>query len=469
MKKIDIDKALVNAGLDSKKSNKQTLIVMALLLVIKTSYTYAAQTNSDFTLNDGVADSPTVIMVDADSKQLILQKLDAGAATLFNDEGSICLLPSNDTDDHVCFVTTADQPALMWSGINAIEPGIQVSVNGKLQYRNAAGSWSDFDSLNGGAASISDGGLTPAKTALADGSIIVGNGSVGAAVVMSGDIAISNTGVTSIAGEVVVDADISSTANIAGSKINPDFGSQAVTTTGSISGGAISGAAVTATGLVSADANLSVKNGDSSAGQISLFEDSDDGGSNITLQAPALAADVTLTLPVDDGDSGQVLQTDGSGVLSWTAPGVVFASGVLASFGYHTSGGCDSSEKFIQYATVDSTAYGLCVEKSERSAQAWGDANAICLGLGKRLPDYSEWRKACDGKTSGVAGTTDSDFLQMTGNWEWASSRPSVGANGSNDGVGSVVAGGSSCGSVAWYWVRRNDGHESSGVFRCVR
>ena len=460
MKKIDIDKALVNAGLDSKKSNKQTLIVMALLLVIKTSYTYAAQTNSDFTLNDGVADSPTVIMVDADSKQLILQKLDAGAATLFNDEGSICLLPSNDTDDHVCFVTTADQPALMWSGINAIEPGIQVSVNGKLQYRNAAGSWSDFDSLNGGAASISDGGLTPAKTALADGSIIVGNGSVGAAVAMSGDIAISNTGVTSIAGEVVVDADISSTANIAGSKINPDFGSQAVATTGDISGGAISGAAVTATGDVTVANAKSVK----------LSELSLSGTNTVSLKAPdAVTADVTLTLPDGAGTNGQILQTDGSGVLSWTAPGVVFATGVLASFGYHTSGGCESTEKFIQYATVDSTAYGLCVEKSERSAQAWGDANAICLGLGKRLPDYSEWRKACDGKTSGVAGTTDSDFLQMTGNWEWASSRPSVGANGSNDGAGSVVAGESSCASVYWNWVRNDDGVERSNVFRCVR
>ena len=30
-------------------------------------------------LNDGVGDSPRVILVDAESKQLILQKLDAGA------------------------------------------------------------------------------------------------------------------------------------------------------------------------------------------------------------------------------------------------------------------------------------------------------------------------------------------------------------------------------------------------------
>ena len=166
-----------------------------------------------------------------------------------------------------------------------------------------------------------------------------------------------------------------------------------------------------------------------------------------------------------------MLKTDGNGALSWSDKGVVFASGVLASFGYHTSGGCDSTEKFIQYATVDSTVYGLCVEKSERSAQTWGDANAICLGLGKRLPDYSEWRKACDGKTSGVAGTKDSDFSQMTGNWEWASSRPSAVTDGSYGGAGSVVAGKSSCADVRSDWVRNNDGvgHEGSAVFRCVR
>ena len=31
-----------------------------------------------------------------------------------------------------------------------------------------------------------------------------------------------------------------------------------------------------------------------------------------------MTADVTLTLPPDDGTAGQVLQTDGTGVLSWT-------------------------------------------------------------------------------------------------------------------------------------------------------
>ena len=49
------------------------------------------------------------------------------------------------------------------------------------------------------------------------------------------------------------------------------------------------------------------------------FEDPGVGSNNVVLIAPTpLAASYTLTLPVDDGTSGQILTTDGSGVLSWT-------------------------------------------------------------------------------------------------------------------------------------------------------
>tara|TARA_B100000287_G_scaffold369019_1_gene365645 strand:+ start:217 stop:861 length:645 start_codon:yes stop_codon:yes gene_type:complete len=44
---------------------------------------------------------------------------------------------------------------------------------------------------------------------------------------------------------------------------------------------------------------------------------------SVALDAPASTtggADVALTLPVDDGDSGEVLQTNGSGALSWAMP-----------------------------------------------------------------------------------------------------------------------------------------------------
>lgn len=65
-----------------------------------------------------------------------------------------------------------------------------------------------------------------------------------------------------------------------------------------------------------------VVNGTSSAaGELVLYEDTDNGTDNITLQAPdSLAASYSLTLPPNDGDANQYLTTDGAGVLTWTSP-----------------------------------------------------------------------------------------------------------------------------------------------------
>lgn len=63
-------------------------------------------------------------------------------------------------------------------------------------------------------------------------------------------------------------------------------------------------------------------------------EDPDNGTDTVTVQAPAsLAASYTLTWPVDDGLTGQVLSTDGSGVLSWAATATVPAEGSVYSTG----------------------------------------------------------------------------------------------------------------------------------------
>jgi hypothetical protein len=56
------------------------------------------------------------------------------------------------------------------------------------------------------------------------------------------------------------------------------------------------------------------------ASAISLFEAPNNGGAYITLQAPAqLTASTTFTLPSADGTSAQVLQTNGSGTLSFAS------------------------------------------------------------------------------------------------------------------------------------------------------
>ena len=141
----------------------------------------------------------------------------------------------------------------------------------------------------------------------------------------------------------------------------------------------------------------------------------------------------------------------------------------LTSFGYHPEEGVGSGEAFVKMASVGGVDYGLFYETSFRSKEYWGSASNTCLMVGKRLPDYHEWRMACDGRTNGTATTIHASF----GNWEWASSRPSamLGTDGVV-GAGSVVAGGGSCDTVDMYWVRSfgaSDGTEDSMRFRCVR
>jgi len=74
---------------------------------------------------------------------------------------------------------------------------------------------------------------------------------------------------------------------------------------------------LTCSGLATFNAGLAVKQGATGAGFIDLYEDSDDGTDKLRIQSQAMASDFTITLPADDGDSGQYLQTNGSGTTDW--------------------------------------------------------------------------------------------------------------------------------------------------------
>jgi uncharacterized protein YjbI with pentapeptide repeats len=59
-----------------------------------------------------------------------------------------------------------------------------------------------------------------------------------------------------------------------------------------------------------------------SGADIKLYEDTDNGTNYVSFKSPALiTTSVTWTLPSADGSNGQVLQTDGSGTLSWSSGG----------------------------------------------------------------------------------------------------------------------------------------------------
>src|SRR5690606_15991845 len=125
------------------------------------------------------------------------------------------------------------------------------------------------------------------------------------AIAALGDLATKDEiGSADIADNSITDFDVASNAAIAGGKINPDFGNQNVTTTGS---------------LTAASANI---------GQAKFKAASNTGV--ITLKAPDnQALDKTFTLPGTFGSSGQFLKSDGAGGLTWdslTAQGVLVGS-----------------------------------------------------------------------------------------------------------------------------------------------
>jgi hypothetical protein len=199
--------------------------------------------------------------------------------------------------------------------------------------------------------------------------IATGTGLTGGPITGSGTISIASGGVSSteIANDTIMDTDINSAAAITATKIaggtvdNTEFGYLNGTT-----------AAV----QTQVDSKVS-KAGDTMSGLLRLqtsavFEDPGAGSFAATIQSPTLAANYVLTLPVDDGTSGQLLQTNGSGVLSWvtgaapsgsaggdlsgTYPNPSIAAGVIVDADINASAAITATK--IAGGTVDNTEFG---------------------------------------------------------------------------------------------------------------
>jgi hypothetical protein len=90
---------------------------------------------------------------------------------------------------------------------------------------------------------------------------------------------------------------------------------------------------------VSAVGSVIVKGTSTTGADIQLYEDTDNGTNYVAFKAPStIASNVTWTLPSADGTSSQVLQTNGSGTLSWAtaASGDVTLAGNNALTGANT-------------------------------------------------------------------------------------------------------------------------------------
>ena len=104
---------------------------------------------------------------------------------------------------------------------------------------------------------------------------------------------------------------------------------------------------LTASSALTADSNsaiddLIVGNHATTGGSIELKEGTNNGTHHVQLKAPnALGANLALTLPSADGNSGEILKTNGSGTLSFGTLALSDATGNLALTKLEIDGGTD--------------------------------------------------------------------------------------------------------------------------------
>jgi hypothetical protein len=181
------------------------------------------------------------------------------------------------------------------------------------------------------------------------GSVLLGNASnVPTATALSGDVTVSDAGVTAIGSGVILNADVNASAAIAGTKVSPDFGSQNVVTTGTVTAGSFPGPVIDGTILedvftITDGADFEVDPGNGSIQLITL-------GANRTPKATNFTAGESITLMVDDGTAHTLTWTD----TTWGASGVEWTGGAapdLATSGYTV----------LQFWKVSTQVYGALV------------------------------------------------------------------------------------------------------------
>src|SRR3990167_2499759 len=143
--------------------------------------------------------------------------------------------------------------------------------------------------------------------------------------------------------------------------------------------------------------NLSIGNCATSAGVLTLLEDTDAGSNFASFQVPALAANTVYTLPANDGDASQFLQTDGAGGLIWATSS---GSGDITDVFNCSSGDCASivagATDLLNFSGNDSstTTEGLilpqhattCAGGTAEGQVCWdADSDALLIGNGATL------------------------------------------------------------------------------------
>jgi len=103
---------------------------------------------------------------------------------------------------------------------------------------------------------------------------------------------------------------------------------------------------------------------------------------SVTIQpSNSTTTDYTLTLPTTDGDSGQVLSTDGTGVLSWISPSSGTPAGSNTQIQYNNSGAFGASTNFEWVDASTRLEIG--------SPASPGSSRIVVKGAGTGATDFS--------------------------------------------------------------------------------
>ncbi|GHM99733.1 hypothetical protein WSM22_12230 [Cytophagales bacterium WSM2-2] len=189
--------------------------------------------------------------------------------------------------------------------------GTTTSINTKSYVWPSTAAGAGTVLQNDGAGNLSWGSVLSGT--LTSANIFVGNASnVATPVTMTGDASLSNTGVLAISntsttgGNIITSINANGASTINGARVNPSFGTQNISTTGTLASGVatITGN-LTSSGIVTGTGGLA-------AGGSSQF--SVNGTGNITK-----LNSLTTSFPSVQGTANTVLTNDGSGNLTWNA------------------------------------------------------------------------------------------------------------------------------------------------------
>jgi hypothetical protein len=179
--------------------------------------------------------------------------------------------------------------------------------------------------VNGGALGTPSGGTATNLTGLplttgVTGQLPVANGGTGTAT--PSIVAGTNVTVTGTWPNQTIASTASGTGDVVGPASSTDNAfARFDSTTGKLLQNS-TGATLSDTGAAVFTGALDVLGNSTAGSNIKLYEDTDNGTNYVSFKAPdTIAANVTWTLPSADGTNTQVLQTNGSGVLSFVAAG----------------------------------------------------------------------------------------------------------------------------------------------------